>query len=140
MEIDFTGKNIIVTGSAGLVGTELCTQLAASNANVFLVDVSEKNKPLCDELAKRHPGRIIIESSLNVSREENVREIAGIAEEKFDGKVHGIVNCLQYKSQSFFHDIKDVTEGELQDIFAANVFSIFWVMKHMITSLLARAC
>jgi NAD(P)-dependent dehydrogenase (short-subunit alcohol dehydrogenase family) len=131
MELNLAGKNVIVTGSAGLIGTELCSQIAASNANLLLVDVSPKNRTLRDELARRHPKGIFLESDLNVAKEETAQTIAKIADEAFGGTVHGLVNAVQFKSQSFFHDIKDTSVTELQDIFAANVYSVFWMMKHL---------
>jgi len=131
MELNLAGKNVVVTGSAGLIGAELCRQLGGQGANLLLVDTSPANVQLRDELASRHPARTFVQSGLNVAKEETARAAAEIVEQSFGGTAHGLVNAVQYKSQSFFHDIKDTSVGELEDIFAANVFSIFWMMKHL---------
>jgi NAD(P)-dependent dehydrogenase (short-subunit alcohol dehydrogenase family) len=135
MELNLSQKNIVVTGSAGLIGGELCRQLAQNGANLLLLDTSPRNAALGAELAGQHPQSTIVHSKLDVGQEETAVEVADIVDKQFGGTVHGLVNAVQYKSQSFFHDIKDTSVQELQDIFAANVFSIFWMMKHLTPSL-----
>lgn len=131
MDLNLTGKNVLVTGSAGLIGSELCRQLAAEGANLLLLDASPKNEELHRSLAGMHPRSTFVYSTLSVAEEDTAKAIAAIVDASFGGTLHGLVNAVQYKSQSFFHDIKDTSLGELQDIFAANVFSIFWMMKHL---------
>lgn len=131
MELNLAGKNVIVTGSAGLIGAELCRQLGKEGANLLLLDTSPRNSELRDELAGRHPRSTFVHSALNVAKEETAQAVAQIVEKGFGGTLHGLVNAVQYKSQSFFHDIKDTSVTELEDIFAANVFSIFWMMKYL---------
>ncbi|MGH9410433.1 MAG: SDR family NAD(P)-dependent oxidoreductase [Vicinamibacterales bacterium] len=135
MEVSLSGKNVLVTGSAGLIGSELCRQLAASGANLLLLDTSPANAALRESLAAKHAGQTILQATIDVGREEAARTAAVMTEESFSGTLHGLVNAVQYKSQSFFHDIKDTSLSELQDIFAANVFSIFWMMKHLTPAL-----
>jgi NAD(P)-dependent dehydrogenase (short-subunit alcohol dehydrogenase family) len=131
MDLKLAGKNVVVTGSAGLIGSELCQQLADSAANLLLLDISPRNGELCAELVSRHPASTFVSSDLDISREEGAQRVPAIVEHSFGGRIHGLVNAIQYKSQSFFHDLKDTSTTEIQDIFAANVFSIFWMMKHL---------
>jgi NAD(P)-dependent dehydrogenase (short-subunit alcohol dehydrogenase family) len=135
MDLSLAGKNILVTGSAGLIGSELCTQLGESGANVILADVSSTNAALTEALTHKYPGRTFVNAAMDVSREETAESLRAIVDSRFDGVLHGLVNAVQYKSQSFFHDIKDTSLDELQDIFAANVYSIFWMMKHLAPAL-----
>ena len=135
MDLNLAGKNIVVTGSAGVIGAELCGQLGEHGANLLMLDTSPRNAELGAELAARHPQSRILSVSHDVGKEETAAAAAEIVEREFGGVAHGLVNAVQYKSQSFFHDIKDTTSAELQDIFAANVFSIFWMMKHLMPGL-----
>lgn len=131
MEIRLDGHNVIVTGSAGLIGSELCARLAESGANLLLVDISERNRELGDSLRAKYPDSVIVDLDLNASQEQSAIELASIVDDVFGGTVHGLVNGLQYKSQSFFHDLSHTSEEELRDIFGANVFSVFWMAKHL---------
>lgn len=135
MELNLSGRNVVVTGSAGLIGCEVSRQLAENQANLLLLDTSPRNAELGEELAGRFPGSTIVHSSLDVGKEDTARAVAELVDRQFGGTLHGLVNAVQYKSQSFFHDIKDTSVTELQEIFAANVFSIFWMMKHLTPSL-----
>jgi len=135
MELNLAGKNIVITGSAGVIGAELCRQLAANGANLMMVDTSPKNRELGEELAALHTQARIVHVNQDVAKEETAAAAAAIVEREFGGVLHGLVNAVQYKSQSFFHDIKDTSATELQDIFAANVYSIFWMMKHLMAGL-----
>jgi len=135
MELNLGGRNFVITGSAGLIGAELCRQLGEHGANLLMLDTAPRNAELGAELAARFPQSRILHSNLDVGREDTAIAAAETVEREFGGVAHGLVNAVQYKSQSFFHDIKDTSAVELQDIFAANVFSIFWMMKHLAASL-----
>src|SRR5690348_11557022 len=135
MDLNLAGKNVLVTGSTGLIGSELCRQLGACHANVILADSSPRNGELRDQLAGRYAQSVFLNAAMDVSREETAQALAGLVASDFGGVLHGLVNAVQYKSQSFFHDIKDTSLRELQDIFAANVYSIFWMMKHLTPAL-----
>ena len=59
MNIDFKGKNIIVTGGTGLIGEQLCKDLAESNANILIIDIeSEKINNLTECLKKDNKNQI----------------------------------------------------------------------------------
>jgi NAD(P)-dependent dehydrogenase (short-subunit alcohol dehydrogenase family) len=131
MELTLKNKTIVVTGSAGLIGTRLCQDLATSGANVVLVDVSPRNDLLRGELAKLQPSGSFVAVTLDVAQEDTAHAVADVVDNQFGGTLHGLVNAVQYKSRTFFHDIQDTSLSELQDIFAANVFSIFWMVKHL---------
>src|SRR4051794_30931258 len=101
MNLNLTGKNVLVTGSAGLIGSELCRQLADEGANLLLLDTSPKNEELRRTLAEKHAGGTFVHSTLNVAHEDTAKAIAAIVEGTFGGTLHGLVNAVQYKSQSF---------------------------------------
>jgi NAD(P)-dependent dehydrogenase (short-subunit alcohol dehydrogenase family) len=135
MELKLDKKNVVVTGSAGLIGTRLCRDLATSGANLILVDMSSRNSELRDELAALRPEGSFSAVTLDVSKEETAQTVADLINKQFRNTLHGLVNAVQYKSKSFFHDIKNTSLAELEDIFAANVYSIFWMVKHLIPAL-----
>jgi len=110
--------------------------LAESNANVLIIDIdSEKINKLTDSLKKQYPNQTFIGHKIDVSKEKQVEKIPKIVNEKFKGKLHGLVNCIQYKPKSFFNDIRKYSLQEWEEIFAVNVFSIFLLVKHLLPNL-----
>ena len=137
MEINFKNKNIIVTGGTGLIGAQICKDLAKSQANILIIDIeSEKIKNLTNLLKNKQQKQIIIGEKLDVSKEKQVKKLPKIINDKFDMKLHGIVNCIQYKPKTFFSDIKKYTLEEWENIFSVNVFSIFLLFKHLLPNLI----
>jgi len=133
LDINFKNKNIIVTGGTGLIGAQVCKDLTESQANILIIDIeSKKIKDLTNSLKKLYPLQIIIGEKIDVSMEKDVKKIPKIINEKFNGKLHGLVNCIQYKPKSFFNDIRKYTLEEWENIFAVNVFSIFLLFKHLL--------
>ena len=52
---DVKNRNIVITGSSGLLGTQYANTLSAAGANVILVDLeSKKNKKLENSLVKKY--------------------------------------------------------------------------------------
>lgn len=136
MEINFKNKNILVTGGTGLIGAQLCRDLAKSQANLLFLDIDdEKIKELEKILKKEYPRQVIVGKKIDVSKENQVKKLPEIIDKKFNEKLHGLVNCVQYKPKSFFNDIKEYTLEEWENIFTVNVFSIFLLFKHLLPNL-----
>ena len=48
-------RNVIITGSAGLLGSQYALTLSSAGANVILVDLDEKNnKKLVNKIKKKY--------------------------------------------------------------------------------------
>ena len=131
MIINFKNKNILFLGSAGLIGKAVCKELAKSQANMLLVDVNPQNIKFSKELKIKYRKQNIIGAALDVSSEKNVIAIHELIKKKFDGKIHGLVHCIHYRSNDFFNNIADIKIEELEKIFSVNVFSIFLLFKHL---------
>lgn len=132
MELALKNKNIMVVGSAGLIGSEISKELVVSGAKVIMVDANEKNAWIAQQLKNEHIQSLIINKELDMSKEESAKDLTQLVESHFNGVLHGLVNCIQFKSKSFFVDIDKTSETELHDIFAANVYSIFYLFKALL--------
>ena len=51
---DLTGRNIIVTGSSGTLGSQYADTLSQVGANVILVDINNENNNLDKTLRKKY--------------------------------------------------------------------------------------
>ena len=135
--ISFKDKNIVVTGGTGLIGGHLCKELAKSKANIFIIDTNKKSLlNLVDPLKKCYSDQIIVGEQIDISKEDEVKKIPKILNEKFGEKLHGLVNSVQYKPASFFNDIQEYTLEDWEKIFSVNVFSIFSLFKHLLPGFL----
>jgi len=132
MDLNLKNKNFMIVGSAGVIGSEISKELVLSGAKIIMVDSSEKNTILANKLKKEYKKSLILNKELDMSKEESAMDLSRLVESHFAGVLHGLVNCIQYKSKSFFVDIEKSSETELHDIFAANVYSIFYLFKALL--------
>ena len=55
---DISGRNFVISGSAGMLGKEFSTTMCKAGANVILLDINQKeNKKIEKELVKRYNGK-----------------------------------------------------------------------------------
>ena len=55
---DISGRNFVISGSAGMLGKEFYTTMCKAGANVILLDINQKeNKKIEKELVKRYNGK-----------------------------------------------------------------------------------
>ena len=89
-KFDLEGRVAVVTGGAGLLGTEFCKTLAEAGAAVVVADL---NQDVADKVAKglTEAGYTAAGFGLDVTRLESTRELASITVSKF-GRLDILVN------------------------------------------------
>ena len=88
---DLTGKTIVVTGGAGILGGEIACALVGCNANVVIMD---RDPALADRLMERLKspvGRAIVVYA-DVLNVETLQQAAQVIEKEF-GRVDALVNA-----------------------------------------------
>ena len=88
---DLTGKTIVVTGGAGILGGEIACALVGCNANVVIMD---RDPALADRLMERLKspvGRAIVVYA-DVLNVETLQQAAQVIEKEF-GKVDALINA-----------------------------------------------
>jgi NAD(P)-dependent dehydrogenase (short-subunit alcohol dehydrogenase family) len=123
-KFDLTDKVIIITGGCGLIGkafNEACAQFGAS---VVVADI-ENAQPLtyAGELEKRH-GRPMLGVPVDVADKSSVQNLLKITLEKF-GKVNGLINGHQNKTNSFFQKFEEYTEENWDAVVDTNLKGTF---------------
>ena len=95
---DIKNRNIVITGSSGLLGSQYANILSASGANVILVDLdSIKNKKLERSLRKKY--RTNARSyTTDISKLQDVKKLAKNVLRDFK-KIDGLVNNAAYTSK-----------------------------------------
>jgi NAD(P)-dependent dehydrogenase (short-subunit alcohol dehydrogenase family) len=119
MNIDVTGKVIVVTGAAQGIGRTLAMGLAADGARVAVLARDRKRAQLVvDEIAGE-----AIALAADVSREDEV-----IAADATWGRVDALINNAGWMPGS--HPVLDVEVSVLERVFSSNVIGSFLTTKH----------
>lgn len=88
---DFTGKTIVVTGGAGILGGEMACALVGCHASVAIVDREPALADRWMERLKAGPGRFTVVYG-DVLNTDTLREAADIIEREL-GPITGLVNA-----------------------------------------------
>lgn len=92
---DLTDKVIVLTGSAGRLGTNFAHILSESGANVVLVDINEKeNKKLEEKIIQEYKTNPLA-CNFNISKKEELSILGKQIVKKY-GKIDGLVNNAFY--------------------------------------------
>lgn len=77
-KFDLTGKTVLITGAAGLLGREHAAALLATGANVVLTDIGEAALASARSvLARNVDAARIVTHVMDVSRLDSIRRVAG---------------------------------------------------------------
>ena len=95
---DIKNKNIVITGSSGLLGSQYAHTLSAVGANVILVDLApSKNKKLEHSIVKKY-GTKARSYVADISNLQEVKKLAQNVLKDFK-KIDGLVNNAAYTSK-----------------------------------------
>ncbi len=107
---DVSGQTVVITGAAGLIGSELVRAFRARGANVAAVDVAFPEGWDCGgDLAGA-----IEPFPCDVSKSENVRQLVGAVEKRF-GVADVLINSHHYKPTGFLSAQAETFPDELWD-------------------------
>ena len=91
---DLTGRNIIVTGSSGTLGSQYADTLSQAGANVILVDINNENNNLDKTLRKKYKTNAKFYCT-DISIEKNVLSLKKNILTNFK-KIDGLINNAAY--------------------------------------------
>ena len=92
---DLTNRVVILTGSAGRLGTHYAHVLSDAGANVILVDIDEKkNKKLEQILSEKYQTKPMV-STIDISKKSDVIKMANKVFNKYK-RIDGLINNAFY--------------------------------------------
>jgi len=95
---DISGRNFVISGSAGMLGKEFSTTMCKAGANVILLDINQKeNKKIEKELVKRYNGKTK-SYPIDITNKKQIKKLAKNILKEF-GQVDGLVNCAAFTTK-----------------------------------------
>lgn len=126
---DLTGKNVVITGSTGGLGKELCYMLASLNANLILACRNkEKATVLSNEIKKTYPKSQIHFIHLDLENFESVEKCI-TSLKKYNG-----IDILINNAAIYNVPIKTLDSG-YNNIFQVNFVYTYYLTKKLIPEL-----
>lgn len=131
---DFSGKVVVVTGSARGIGRRIAERFYEAGAKVALCSISPTGKEeLMQEIAGSDRSRIMA-LPVDISKNEDIEKFFAAVVEKF-GTIDVLVNNAGVFSKE---PVVDVTEDTWHTVMDANLKSVFfacqWFFKHHISA------
>jgi NAD(P)-dependent dehydrogenase (short-subunit alcohol dehydrogenase family) len=124
---DLTGKTALVTGGAGLLGSQFCAALAAHGANVAVVDLRQAD---ADRVAAEIGGECT-GFACDVADPRSVAQLVADVVSRF-GAIHVLHNNAATKSEdleAFFAPFETYSLSEWRKIMAVNLDGMFLVAQ-----------
>ena len=95
---DLEGRNIVITGSSGLLGSQYANTLSSAGANIILLDIdTTKNEKLKSALVKKYKNKISA-YTLDISNQTEVNKTSKKIMKDFK-KIDGLINNAAYTSK-----------------------------------------
>ena len=102
---DLRGKNLIVTGAAGGIGTAVCRRLAADGACICATDLGEQALENLSGTLGLSKDRFVTVAA-DITKRQQVREVVALAINSF-GALHGLANIASASTNKPLVDISD---------------------------------
>ena len=134
MNIDFTGKTVLVTGGGRGLGKEMALQFAGCGANVYIANRKE-DQGLAAVKEIEALGVKGGFTKCDVAVEEDVKKLIADAAAFGGGKIDVIVNAAGVIS---LQDMMHTTTEEVQRLFNINVVGTVHMIKHGLAHLEAN--
>ena len=113
---DLKGRNIVITGASGLLGSQYANILSSAGANIILLDVDTiKNEKLKSALIKKYKNKIGA-YTLDISNQTEVNKISKKVIKDFK-KIDGLINNAAYTSKGA-KEKSDNTFGSFENLLA----------------------
>ncbi len=125
------GKTAVVTGATGLLGKEFCKGLAASGANVAVVDLDEASTSAFAAELSQHHGVGTVGVACNVSDPDSVASMVRSVVDQL-GDIHILLNNAASRSEdidAFFAPFEKYSVAEWRKIMSVNIDGMFLVAQ-----------
>ncbi|HEY1541936.1 MAG TPA: glucose 1-dehydrogenase [Xanthobacteraceae bacterium] len=130
------GRVAIVTGGAKGIGRYYARALAAEGARVMIADIAD-GRELAAEVAARHGANSVASTIVDVSDEEQVKEVVAATLARF-GKIDILVNNAALFAPLQEQPFTEIDIALWDRVMAINVRGMFLMAKHVAPHMIAQ--
>ena len=116
---DLTGRTVVVTGAAGILGQKFCSELLSLGANVVAIDVSEESLGITRENLKA--GSSFSTFCADIRDRNQIIEVHAKASETY-GTIDCLLNNAASKSEKFFEPFEDFPSDDWNYVMSVNLY------------------
>lgn len=130
---DLQGKNAIVTGGAGILGSHFCMGLADAGANVAVVDINIEKANELARTIERDYGVKALAIYCDLTSEQSVKEMVDkvVTEFKTIDILHNNAAGKSSNLEAFFAPFEDYDLNQWKEIMSTNLDGMFLVAKYV---------
>lgn len=135
MELNLTGKSVIVTGGASNIGRAITLAFAREGAAVAIADLDEAQGRKVAAEAERLGAKAVMDIRTDITRWEEVRTLVKTAENRF-GRVDVLVNNVGWTvDRLFVEKTREEWEREIQ----LNLWGMINCTRAVLDGMIARS-
>ena len=129
--MDFTGRHVIITGASSGIGRATAGRIASLGGRVTLISRrADTLKAACDEIGA---GASYVAADVGDKAQILAALDAAVAR---NGPIDGLF--LNAAAEGMFGLTPDYTDEAFEEVMRVNVFSLFWVIRHVLPAMTAR--
>jgi len=125
---NLTGKVVIITGAAGLIGMQYAEILSDAGAHIVIADIKQE---ICDAAAEKITQRSGIKAlgvEVDISHEESVQRMLDRISKEF-GRVDVLVNNAVARPQFYFKPFEEYPVDDWEMVMSVNLRGVFICSK-----------
>ena len=122
------GRKAVVAGGAGLIGSTLTEALAASGADVGIVDIDDDLASRQAESIAKNQGQLILPFGTDISESKSVKKLLPTVVDQLGG-CDILINCAHYKEGAFFSNIEDYPVETWERVLKVNLTGTFLMCR-----------
>ena len=129
--MDFTDRHVIITGASSGIGRATAARIAALGGKVTLIARrAEALEDACREIGK---GASFVAADVGDQAQILAAIDTAVAR---SGPIDGLF--LNAATEGMFSLTPDYTDAAFEEVMRVNVFSLFWVIRHVLPAMKAR--
>lgn len=132
-------KTIIITGGAGLLGTEFSKICAKCDANVVIVDIDERGSDLAERIKKEAKKDKVMFQRCDITNTNDILNLIDMTLNTFE-KIDALVNNAYPRNKNYGRKFEDVSYEDFCENINMHLGGYFLVTKEISKVMMRQNC